>query len=603
MDRTAHLLREIYEHPEITQRGLASAMNVSLGTAHSLLSSALSEGLCVQGDSGLELTPSGAGYLDPFKVDTAVILAAGFGSRFVPLTFDTPKGLLKVFGERMIERQIRQLREAGISRIVIVVGYLKEHFEYLIDKFGCELVFNPEFDTRNNLSSLYCVRDICLSANAYILSSDNWLSHNLYHRYEPGSWYSSVYKEGPTGEWCLALDKKGRITGVTVGGHDSQVMYGPVYLAKEFSQVFMPELIRYYQTPGSENFYWEQPLADWLNGEKGLKPDRLPAIYANCQPDDVVYEFENLEELRAFDESYKKDSDDRTMKLISEVLGLPESEITGMRSIKAGMTNHSFSFDAGGQSYVCRVPGEGTSLLVNRDRECESLNAMKDLDLTDEVIYMDPRSGYKITRFYPDARVADPESISDTRRCLDVLRRVNSAEIETGHIYDVGEELLLYERLCDAHGGVPFEDYPEIRQQALALYDALKKLNRKKVLTHLDANVDNFLFTEGDSKVRLIDWEYSGMCDPLASLNALCIYTFRTREQTDRIIDMYFEPDGKVPTDTDRAVVYGYNALFGLTWALWAVYKLYLGVHFGDYTIKCYRLFKEYAPLAMRILE
>ncbi len=86
------------------------------------------------------LTEQGLKYLEQFKVDGAVITAAGFGSRFVPLTFETPKGLLEVFGERMIERQIKQLHEAGITDITIIVGYLKEKFEYLIDKYQVKLL-------------------------------------------------------------------------------------------------------------------------------------------------------------------------------------------------------------------------------------------------------------------------------------------------------------------------------------------------------------------------------------------------------------------------------------------------------------------------------
>lgn len=96
----------------------------------------------------LALTETGQAVLAPYKVDGALIIAAGFGSRFVPLTFETPKGLLEVFGERMIERQIRQLHEAGVYDITIAVGYLKEKFEYLIDKYDVKLLYNPEYSCK-----------------------------------------------------------------------------------------------------------------------------------------------------------------------------------------------------------------------------------------------------------------------------------------------------------------------------------------------------------------------------------------------------------------------------------------------------------------------
>ena len=146
MDRYGLICRSFYENPDVTQRELASILNLSLGTVNKLLGDCLEEAfLMTDEDTGKYLlTEQGLKYLEQFKVDGAVITAAGFGSRFVPLTFETPKGLLEVFGERMIERQIKQLHEAGITDITIIVGYLKEKFEYLIDKYQVKLLYNPE---------------------------------------------------------------------------------------------------------------------------------------------------------------------------------------------------------------------------------------------------------------------------------------------------------------------------------------------------------------------------------------------------------------------------------------------------------------------------
>lgn len=109
-------------------------------------------GIYCRGRNGKEkyliLLEKGKELLKPYKVDGALIIAAGFGSRFVPLTFETPKGLLEVFGERMIERQIKQLHEVGIHDITIAVGYLKEKFEYLIDKYDVKLLYNPEYSCK-----------------------------------------------------------------------------------------------------------------------------------------------------------------------------------------------------------------------------------------------------------------------------------------------------------------------------------------------------------------------------------------------------------------------------------------------------------------------
>ena len=197
MNRYGLLCRNIYENCRITQRELAASMGLSLGTCNHLIKEALSDGLIsFDVESGkYSLSQKGANLLEQYRVDSAVVLAAGFGSRFVPLTFETPKGLLEVFGERMIERQIVQLHEKGIYNITIMVGYLKEKFEYLIDKYQVKLIYNPEYRCKNTLATIYHARDYLKGRNTYLLSSDNWLRRNMFHMYECGSWYSSVYKE------------------------------------------------------------------------------------------------------------------------------------------------------------------------------------------------------------------------------------------------------------------------------------------------------------------------------------------------------------------------------------------------------------------------
>ena len=154
MDRLGLLCRNIYENNKMTQRELAAAMDISLGTCNHLVKEGLDQELFSFDpvDGSYSLLKGGVDLLRNYRMDSAVILAAGFGSRFVPLTFEMPKGLLEVYGERMIERQIKQLHEAGVTDITIVVGYLKEKFEYLIDNaLPCPGVFYR----KEHLSSLF----------------------------------------------------------------------------------------------------------------------------------------------------------------------------------------------------------------------------------------------------------------------------------------------------------------------------------------------------------------------------------------------------------------------------------------------------------------
>lgn len=603
MDRCGMICREIYEQPDITQRQLALELDVSLGTINSLIKECIADGLIgfQQEDGRYQLLDEGHRLLEQYRVDGAVIIAAGFGSRFVPLTFETPKGLLEVFGERMIERQIKQLHEAQITDITIVVGYLKEKFEYLIDKYQVKLLYNPEYSYKNTLATIYHARKLFRGRNMYLLCSDNWLRSNMYHTFECGAWYSAVYMKGDTSEWCLFYNKKGLISSTEIGGRDSWVMYGPAYFSRDFSEGFFPVLEAYYQTPGTEPFYWEQVFMDILNGEasRRLKEAGLSAVipdsslltmYVNRQPEDQVYEFENLEELRLFDQKYQNHSDNEAMELLSKVFNIEESEIRNIRCLKSGMTNKSFLFEVKGEHYICRIPGPGTEMLINRKEEKCVYDAVASLGITEHVIYFNGDTGYKISKYYEGARNADAADWDDIEQCMALVHRLHDCKLVVPHSFDMRERMDFYEKLCQNHCDSLFEDYHQIRRWMTELLDGLDKLNRPKVLSHLDSNVDNILILP-DGSIRLIDWEYAGMCDPIVDISMCAIYSYYNEEDSDRLLEVYLK---RAPTDEERYVCYAYMALGGFLWCLWAVYKSMLGEEFGEYTIIMYRYAKTY---------
>lgn len=587
MDRIGLVCRHIKENPHCTQRELAQALDLSLGTINTLMKECGARKLTAQGKSiagTYELTGAGEEYLEQFRVDGALIIAAGFGSRFVPLTFEMPKGLLEVFGERMIERQIRQLHEAGITDITIAVGYLKEKFEYLIDKYQVKLLYNPEYASKNTLTTIYRARNILAGRNMYVLSSDNWMRNNIFNAYECGAWYSGVYMDGKTSEWVLSYNKKGRITNVEIGGEHAWVMYGPVFFSSAFSERFLPLLEQYYHTPGTEQLYWEHVLMDHIGT---LEMD------INRQPENQVYEFENLEELRLFDPKYQTRSDNKAMELVSQVFQIPESDIHDIRCLKSGMTNKSFLFQVSGRHYICRIPGPGTELLINREQEAQVYDRIAPLGLSEHVLYMNGKTGYKIAEYYEGARNSRPDDWGDVEKCMAALHILHGSGLTVEHEFQIRERISFYECLCAGRGGALFEDYGLVRGWMDELMDFLDRLDRKKTLAHIDSVADNFLFLP-DGSVRLIDWEYSGMCDPLIDVAMCAIYSYYDEAAAEKLISIYFAQLGREATDEERRVIYSYMALGGFLWCLWAIYKSSLGEEFGEYTLIMYRYAKQY---------
>lgn len=254
----------------------------------------------------------------------AIIMAAGTSSRFVPLSVERPKGLVEVKGEILIERQIRQLKEAGITDITLVVGYKAEMFAYLRDKYAVDIVYNEDFARYNNTSSL--IRVIEKLGNTFICSSDNYFPENVFTRESVDSYYSALYAEGKTNEYCLITNTEDQITDVKVGGHDSWYMVGHVFFNHEFSEKFRKLMIKEYCNETTKQGYWEYLYIRYI--------DQLPKMKINRYQEGDIQEFDSLDELRVFDESYKNDTRSSIVKQICKQLEVEEACVHAFRNIK-----------------------------------------------------------------------------------------------------------------------------------------------------------------------------------------------------------------------------------------------------------------------------
>ena len=180
----ADILMELAGTACQNQRELAERTGHSLGAVNRELRSLREQGLV---GADLHLRPAARELLAAAAPRRAILLAAGPGMRMVPINRQTPKPLLEVHGEVLIERLIRQLRQVGVKEICVVVGFLQEQFEYLIDAFGVELIVNPAYASRNNLYSLALAARYL--EDAYIVPCDLWCRDNPFRRWELYSWY------------------------------------------------------------------------------------------------------------------------------------------------------------------------------------------------------------------------------------------------------------------------------------------------------------------------------------------------------------------------------------------------------------------------------
>lgn len=274
-----------------SQRDIANDTNISIGLVNKIISE-LNENNLIDNES--RITEKGLKKLEPYKVKRAIFLAAGFGSRMVPLTLNTPKPLIKVHGKRMIETLLDAVVEAEIPEIVIVRGYLGEQFDVLLHKYSnIRFIDNKMYNEANNISSAYLIKD--LLENAYVLESDLVLSNSkLIRKYEYNSNFLGIEVDR-TDDWCFET-KNGIITKQKIGGTNCHQMIGISYYTKESGKQLCTDIKDVFESPGGKEKYWDQvPLLERKQNYK---------IYVReCKREDII-EIDSFNELKQIDKTY-----------------------------------------------------------------------------------------------------------------------------------------------------------------------------------------------------------------------------------------------------------------------------------------------------------
>ena len=571
-------------HPGITQRELADECGLGLATVNAALRELAEAGLAAEG----RLTPKGMATLKPYAVDNAVILAAGLSSRFAPISYERPKGLLKVRGEVLIERQIEQLRAAGVNDIVVVVGYKKESFYYLEDKYGVGIVVNRAYAERNNNSSLMLVREVL--GNTYICSSDNYFEENPFESHVWKAYYSAEYAEGPTKEWCLEVGARGRITGVRVGGSDAWYMIGHAYFDRAFSARFREVLEAEYDLPQTRDKLWEDLYAEHV-GEFDMR------IRKYDPP--IIREFDSLDELRDFDPMFLENLDSEIFDNIVAVLGCDKSEIHDVYPLKQGLTNLSCHFATNDGEWVYRHPGVGTELLVNRGAEKAALETARALGLDSTFVFENPRRGWKVSRFVPGCRNLDAHDDAQLAVAMQMARRLHESGAKLERTFSFYQEGKGYERAVLERGRIDVTDWPEMESQATELNAMLVADGGDPVICHNDFFGLNFLVSE-EGHVDLIDWEYAGMGDYANDFGTFAVCEQLSEDEMRRALTHYF---GRTPTDAEWRHNLGQVGMAGWCWYAWALLKEAEGENVGEWSHIYYRYGKTYLKKALKLYK
>ena len=544
MKKVFELLRNIYEYKDIN----SDCFNEAKTKANEL-------GYL---DNNLNITKEGQDFLDQYRVDNAIILAAGMSTRFVPISYELPKGLISVKGEVLVERMIRQLHEAGVHEVVVVVGYMMEKFLYLRDNYNVKLVVNNEYSTKNTHSSIYAARDYL--KNTYICCSDNYYPENPFHPYEYNAYYCSIFLPGISYvERAFTTDEDGLIIDTNIPSKNQWIMYGHAYYDANFSKNFKPILKSYYGRDGVENMYWENVYAENLA--------ELPMYIKKCDPGEIL-EFDSMDELKVFDPDFIAHNNIKIFENICKVLDCEISDINAIEPISKGLNNRSFKFSCKGKNYVYRHPGTTAEGVIDRKKEAVSLIAASKLDIDSTFIHIDAESGWKISKHIEIVDSFDFSNEDHVRMLANHLRTLHQSKTSVGFAFDYAAEaakLIDYIKFMDNSA---YRSLLECRDKMQDIIRWLKEDEWQVSLCHNDIYEPNLLV--GKDGLELIDWEFAGDSDIGYDICKLFTEHYPDFDSADKWLKYYYNRE---TTRSEKAHLFACAAVIYYYWFVWSVYE------------------------------
>ncbi len=275
-----------------SQREIADSIGVSVGTVNKTLAALRNRNWV---DSQYKLTADGHSALEPYRVKRIIFLAAGLGSRLLPLTLNTPKPLIRVNGKRIIDTAIDAALAVGIEEIYIVRGHLSEQFDQLLLKYPqIRFIENPVYNETNNISSAMQVRH--LMQNAYVMEADLLINNPaVFRKYHYCSDCLGVPVE-KTDDWCI-VSSNGVAKELVQGGENCHHLFSIYYWTEEDGVRLSKHIEQVYHSPGGKERFWDLTPMHYYRKEYSVR-------VLECKMEDI-YEIDTLRDLRAVDKLYQ----------------------------------------------------------------------------------------------------------------------------------------------------------------------------------------------------------------------------------------------------------------------------------------------------------
>ena len=526
--------------------------------------------------------------IESYRVKNAVILAAGGGDISSKSVYSLPKGLYVKDGETLIERQIRQLKEAGIDDITVVVGYKQEMYFFLAEKWGVKLAVNVA-PSKGNILSL-AAEGVTLDST-YVLNCDNFFADNPFNAYEHGAFHATIWKEDTSRELVVRKNHGGRILEVRPGDGPGECVYGHAYFDPAFSYRFNQLLSEQINVFRTDVMFWEEFVS--------RNVDDLDMFARRFTPD-YLLEFDSVAEIQNVDGLFMDNVSERVNQRVCSILGCRPEEIVDIEILQKGLTNILFTFSVHGKKYIFRYPGDFSQAFIYRDREvrAQKLAAKAGVDTT--YVYID-ETGCKMSEFRSDCKDLSGVYYKDLNFMCELARKIRAMHDESERMEDwqdffndpmESSDALM--RLASQMKGNLFDRFAADRERVGKLFAYTERDGIGKRMCHNDINADNVLVT--DATFDIIDWEFAGFNDPAYDFGRVIGDYDCDDPDVAAIVSAYL---GRECTELERLHWLAYAAIHNWYYFNWALYVESIGNSSRDWMIFFYRQVKKFCEYCL----
>lgn len=584
------ILRSIYNNNNISQRDLSKDFFISLGKVNSTLKELTDENL-LKGTNHYIVTNKGEDLLLKYKVDCAVIITDSEGIKLNPNEEKINKSFIKINNEILIEKTINNLKAIGINKIYIVVGFEKEKFDYLIDKYNVILIYNKDYEKYGSLTSLYSIKDYIKNKNSYIINDNLYNENNIFNTYEFEPYFIANYIKEKTHKKQLYTTVQNEILEFVSGGEDSYFLCGITFLTKEFLNKLLYLIERYYEFPQYKKLDYEEIV------ERNL--DILPPIYSYKKEN--IIEFNNIKDIKNYDESYYGASG-FSKEEVTKTLDIKKENIEYKKLYKEDTKNNYFLFNINKKDeikqYLYIVPNEENEYDFQNKIYEQYYDKLIENNLVDKNTQFVDNKNIKIIEFNEKDEIIDTKDKNNIEYLINIYKNLHKISVKLNS----NQSYLLY--LIEKYENIlkqkninsKFIDFKMTYEKFNIIKNIVKKRKINEVLTNINLYEDNIIRKE-DGKLYFLDFTNVAIGDYLDDITNICSRMCLSVDESIVVLKKYLDVKNVNNENIDDELKNVFVMKIALNSMLFVIYSMIKEkttmIDMEDFELKQYREFKN----------